>query len=139
VYTDFSFKQITKERIMSKMSDLAIEQELNKDGWDETEQGEITLVYFNKEDADFLSHSSCLYTEDFHMELLKGKLPNGTSKPVMHFYEDQLTALTAYKIFDELNMDACLTSVPLTHTTEERIEWVVVVDDPEKHAEFLSC
>lgn len=120
-----------------------IELEINemmeqKETLEQKERG-ITLVYFDKEDADFLSHSSCLYTEDFHMELVKGKLPNGTSKPVMHFYEDQLTALTAYKIFDELDMDACLTSVPLTHTTEERIEWVVVVDDPERHAEFLSC
>lgn len=102
-------------------------------------KGPITLVYFNKEDADFLSHSTCLYSpDDFHMELLKGKLPNGTSKPVMHFYEDQLSALTAYKIFKELDMDACLTAVPLTHTTEERIEWVVVVDDPKEHAKFLS-
>jgi hypothetical protein len=123
---------------MSKTSDLAIEQELNKDGWDETAKGPIILVYFDKEDADFLSHTSCLYTKDFPMELVRGKLPNGTSKPVMHFYEDQLTALTAYKIFDELNMDVCLTLVPLTHTTEETIEWVVVVDDPEKHSKFLS-
>ena len=120
-----------------------IELEINemmeqKETLEQKERG-ITLVYFDKEDADFLSHSSCLYTEDFHMELVKGKLPNGTSKPVMHFYEDQLTALTAYKIFDELDMDACLTSVPLTHTTEERIEWVVVVDDPERHAKFLNC
>ena len=100
--------------------------------------GEIILVYFNKEDADFLSYSTCLYTEEFHLELARGELPNGKSKPVMHFYEDQLTALTAYKIFDELNMDVCLTLVPLTHTTEETIEWVVVVDDPEKHSKFLS-
>jgi hypothetical protein len=123
---------------MSKTSDLAIEQELNKGGWNEEFKAAITLVYFDKEDADFLSHTCCLYTEDFPMELARGKLPNGKSKPVMHFYEDQLTALTAYKIFDELNMDACLALVPLTHTTEETVEWVVVVDDPEKHIRFLS-
>tara|TARA_R100001143_G_C3284403_1_gene98250 strand:+ start:41 stop:337 length:297 start_codon:yes stop_codon:yes gene_type:complete len=96
--------------------------------------GEIILVYFNKEDADFLSYSTCLYTEEFHLELARGELPNGKSKPVMHFYEDQLTALTAYKIFEELAMDACLSTVML----QDSMEWVVIVDDPEEHAKFLS-
>ena len=96
--------------------------------------GEIILVYFNKEDADFLSYSTCLYTEEFHLELARGELPNGKSKPVMHFYEDQLTALTAYKIFEELAMAACFSTVML----QDSMEWVVIVDDPEEHAKFLS-
>ena len=102
--------------------------------------GEVTLVYFDKEDADFLSHSTCLYSpEDFHLELARGELPNGASKPVMHFYEDQISALTAYKIFDELSMDACLSTIMMDwNGKEETMEWVVVVDDPERHAEFLS-
>ena len=98
-------------------------------------KGPITLVYFNKEDADFLSHTTCLYSpDDFHLELARGELPNGASKPVMHFYEDQISALTAYKIFKELDMDACLSTAML----QDIMEWVVIVDDPKEHAKFLS-
>mgnify|MGYP003662522063 CR=1 FL=1 len=97
-------------------------------------KGPITLVYFNKEDADFLSYSTCLYTEDFHLELARGELPNGKSKPVMHFYEDQISALTAYKIFKELDMDVSLSTAML----QDSMEWVVIVDDPKEHAKFLS-
>ena len=97
-------------------------------------KGPITLVYFNKEDADFLSYSTCLYTEDFHLELARGELPNGKSKPVMHFYEDQISALTAYKIFKELDMDVSLSTAML----QDSMEWGVLVDDPKEHAKFLS-
>ena len=44
----------------------------------------MTLVYFDKEDADFLSHSTCLYsTQDWGIEVHRGEVPNGASKSVM--------------------------------------------------------
>ena len=101
--------------------------------------GETTLVYYNKEDADFLSHTCTLFTDDFNLtEIYKGEMPNGKSKSVMHFYSDQLTALTAYKIFNELDMTACLGAVLMQWDDNGTLEWVVVVDDPKKHSEFLS-
>ena len=99
----------------------------------------ITLVYYNKEDADFLSHTCTLFTDDFNLtEIYKGEMPNGKSKSVMHFYSDQITALTAYKIFSELDMTACLGAVLMQWDDNGTLEWVVVVDDPKKHSEFLS-
>jgi len=90
----------------------------------------VTLVYFDKKDADFLSHSLCTYTEEFEPEIHKGEMPNGAGKLIIHFYSDQLSALTAYKIFDELHMNTCLVTVAN--------EWAVIVDDPERHAALLN-
>ena len=46
----------------------------------------ITLVYYNKEDADFLSHTCTLFTDDFNLtEIYKGEMPNGKSKSVLNF------------------------------------------------------
>ena len=77
----------------------------------------MTLVYFDKEDADFLSHT----------------------KSVMHFYEDQISALTAYKIFEELDHKACLGSCPMEwQEGNPSHDWVVVVDDPETYERFVT-
>lgn len=99
-----------------------------------------TLVYFDKEDADFLSHSTCLYsTQDWGIEVHRGEVPNGASKSVMHFYEDQISALTAYKIFEELDHKVCLGSCPMEwQEGNPSHDWVVVVDDPETYERFVT-
>ena len=87
----------------------------------------MTLVYFDKEDADFLSHTTCLYsTQDWGIEIYRGEIPNGASKSVMHFYE-------------ELDHKVCLGSCPMEwQEGNPSNDWVVVVDDPETYERFVT-
>jgi hypothetical protein len=84
-----------------------------------------TLIYYTKEDADFLSHTTAQYTKDLldSQEIYRGEMP--TDSPIIHFFESQLSALTAYKIYEEQEIPCCLGFIPFSG------EWAVVVEDED--------
>jgi len=84
-----------------------------------------TLIYYTKEDADFLSHTTAQYTKDLldAQEIYRGEMP--TDSPIIHFFESQLSALTAYKIYKEQEIPCCLGFIPFSG------EWAVVVEDED--------
>jgi len=84
-----------------------------------------TAIKYTKNDADFLSHTTAQYTKDFldPHEIYKGEIP--TDSPIIHFFESQLSALTAYKIYEKHKTPCCLAFIPFSG------EWAVVVEDED--------